>query len=609
MTWTISKMITRFRPLNALRCLGALALLLCGSSAPRAQNLPVFTSPIDITGLKVQLRIFALDRESGKPVSVALPPGLFGPKMNQFFSAPLSAQFDQYWNAKDPKGKTVREAACEGEDGIKQQVVKEAAKIGYSAYDISCDLAYTGQLVAKQVGSTMILAYLLTNNTVSFASTSPYTCQAGSGSPFCPNNPRFTVHFATEIVTDVRTPGLCQLFADDGTVYVVAASFDFHNAAADIAHFVVGQKFVAAEAGITNTVRNRPLPLDDSFKELRTGDACTGKTPGASRIITAFGDLETEIDLRQGIILRASHVGIAAPSLNVPLLMPVQSFFRPMISTTQPLVRAGNTMQLIGQHFPLNTNLATALPVALQHEGISCFGGATDLEWGRVGGPLRVQQLQGDAQGGCAGGYDAANLTPNTAYQFRARDCDLITCSPWSVTLKVTTAKTDATNDKVVLTLDGSTPLGTATVNAKGNFETSITIPAGTSVGAHTIHAVIRDAKADATIQVTAPGSKASIMMVGVLTGETGCPNHPISSTQTDDTFMLFGAGFAAGTVAIHLDTTTGATLGAAMGHADGSICQQMQSPPATTPARTRSWPCRTAPLWRRRPSRSSCPP
>lgn len=157
MTWTISKMITRFRPLNALRCLGALALLLCGSSAPRAQNLPVFTSPIDITGLKVQLRIFAPDRESGKPVSVALPPGLFGPKMNQFFSAPLSAQFDQYWNAKDPKGKTVREAACEGEDGIKQQVVKEAAKIGYSAYDISCDLAYTGQLVAKQVGSTMIL--------------------------------------------------------------------------------------------------------------------------------------------------------------------------------------------------------------------------------------------------------------------------------------------------------------------------------------------------------------------------------------------------------------------------------------------------------------------
>jgi hypothetical protein len=69
-------------------------------------------------------------------------------------------------------------------------------------------------------------------------------------------------------------------------------------------------------------------------------------------------------------------------------------------------------------------------------------------------------------------------------------------------------------------------------------------------------------------------------MMVGLLIGETGCPNHPISSTQTDDTFILFGAGFAPGLVTIHLDTTMGSTLGTAMVRADGSICQQMQSPP-----------------------------
>jgi hypothetical protein len=43
---------------------------------------------------------------------------------------------------------------------------------------------------------------------------------------------------------------------------------------------------------------------------------------------------------------------------------------------------------------------------------------------------------------------------------------------------------------------------------------------------------------------------------------------------------MLFGAGFASGQVTIHLDTTTGATLGTASVHADGSICQRMQSAP-----------------------------
>lgn len=603
------------RPCSALlSSLGSLALLLIGSSVVRAQpdpgsgDLPVFTSPIDITGLKVQLRVTAPDRETGEPVDVMLPvDDLPGPKMKELFSTPLSTQIDQYWNAtRDPKtGMTLREAACNGNDGIVNQVAKEVAKLGssYSAYDISCNLAPTGQLLAKQIGSTMFIAYQVSDNTVSFTSTSPGTCRAGHGTPFCPNDPRFTVHFATQIVTIVRTPGLCQINADTGTVYVVAASIEANNAAAEVAKFFGGQKFVAAEVAITNTVRNYPLPLDASFNELRTSDVCTSQTPAVSRIRTAFSQLDAEIDLRQGIILRASHVGIESPSLDVPNPggvgsdPPVNapSFTRPAISTTQPLVTAGNAVQTSGQYFPLNIDLATALPVTLKHGGYGqngaildggvCLGSATELEWGPVGGPLSVERLQGDAQGRCAERYEATKLTPSTAYQFRARDCDLITCSPWSTTLKVNTATIDPDRFMVVLTLDGATPLGTATVNAQGTFETSITIPAGTSFGAHTIHAVNGDAAADVTIQVTAPtptgASTASIMMVGLLEGETGCPNHPISSTQTDDTFMLFGAGFAPGTVTIHLDTTTGSMLGIATVRADGSICQQMQSPPS----------------------------
>jgi hypothetical protein len=159
-------MVTRIRPLGCLlAAVSALVLILGGSLVTRAQFLPVFTSPIDITGLKIQLRLFAPDRETGQPVNVPLPGGLFGPKMSQFFSAPLSTQFDQYWNAKDPNtGMTPREKACDGPDGIKQQVIKQTAKRGpsYSAYNISCDLAASGQMLVKQYGSTLILAYLLT---------------------------------------------------------------------------------------------------------------------------------------------------------------------------------------------------------------------------------------------------------------------------------------------------------------------------------------------------------------------------------------------------------------------------------------------------------------
>src|SRR5690349_92750 len=183
-------MIIRMRPSKALLGgVGALAMLLFGSSTLHAQNLPIFTSPIDVTGLKLQLRAAAPDRESGKLVEVGLPPGLGGDKWNLLFNTPLSAAIDLFWNVKvDEKTRmTPRQAACDGPDGIKQQVAKEIAKLGgsYSAYDISCNLAATGQLLARQVGSTMYLGYLLTKNTVSFASTSPDTCRSGSGTPVC----------------------------------------------------------------------------------------------------------------------------------------------------------------------------------------------------------------------------------------------------------------------------------------------------------------------------------------------------------------------------------------------------------------------------------------
>lgn len=654
---------------TSLFAFAAVALLLFGSTVLLAQssqagNLPIYTSPIDVTGLKLQLRVTAPDRDSGKPVEVALPVNLLGPKMNQLFATPLSTQMDQYWNViPDSKtGMTPRQTACDGKDGIKQQVADQVAAKGKRAYDISCNLASKGQLVVKQVGATMTLAYLLTNNTVSFASTSAQTCNSNNGSAFCPNDPRFTVHFATEIVTVVRTAGLCQVVAENGTVYVVAASFEAKNAAADVAKFLFGQDFLLGEVAMTNTVRRQPLPLDDSFKELRTSAACTGKTPGVSRVLTAFRDLEAVIDMRQGILLKASHSGIVAPTLdgsaagsasNGPIPS-VPSFTRPMIATSQPLVTAGNTIRISGQHFPLNVGRSTSLPVTMRHGGYGpnstilggvCFAGATELEWGPVGGAQRVQRLPGGAQGVCAAAYDASGLTPNTAYQFRVRDCDPITCSPWSPTLRASTEKADTQKGTVLLTLDsgasagnaiqghatpnthntgavssgkvlvntstnvrtrpvldtrtgsatsatrgeflgalgGGTPLGSTSVDARGNFETTITIPAGTSIGAHTIHAVNGDAMADVTIQVTAGGAtgKASIMMVGLLKGETGCPNHPISSTQTDSFFTLFGAGFVAGgTVAIHLDSAAGSTLGTAVVRPDGSICQQIPSAP-----------------------------
>lgn len=596
-----------------LPVLSGLAMTLLVSSAPAVHaapddNLPVFTSPIDITGLKVQLQAAAPDRDTGNPVEVSLPVELLGPKMNQLFATPLSTQLDQAWSVnQDPlTGKTQREQACDGKDGIKAQVSKQISEQdpSLSAYDISCNLASTGQLLVKQVGSTLYLGYLLTNNTVTFAVTTPATCNANNGTFLCPNDPRFQVTFASQIETVVRTPSICQLNAEGGTVNTQAVTIDSTNGTGAVATLIdelfLGHKFSAAERAIEAAERQTPLPLEDSFAELRTSDACTGNSFPVSLFRTAFRDFETIIDLQKGIIFRASHVGITPPTIEVPNpgvdAGPSQpSFTRPMIATTQPIVTAGNAVQLSGQHFPLNLNLATALPVTMHHGGYGenssllgagvCFGGATELEWGQVGN-LAAQPIQGDAQGNCVEHFDATNLTAMTAYQFRARDCDAITCSPWSAPLEVTTARDDDAEGTVVLTLDSGTPLGTTTVSALGTFESTIEIPASTAAGTHTIHAVNGDAKAEVALQVTAPTpsgrSNGSIMIVGLLAGETGCPNHPITSTQTDSPFTLFGTGFAAGNVTIHLDSASGTMLGTAPVRTDGSICQQMQGIPGS---------------------------
>ena len=71
-------------------------------------------------------------------------------------------------------------------------------------------------------------------------------------------------------------------------------------------------------------------------------------------------------------------------------------------------------------------------------------------------------------------------------------------------------------------------------------------------------------------------------MMVGVLQGETGCPNHPISSTQAGANFMLFGAGFKLGAVSVRLDTANGLVVGSAVAQGNGTFCQKLAGVPVS---------------------------
>jgi hypothetical protein len=569
-----------------------LLLNMIPATAVGQENLPVFTSPIDITGFTAQLHAIAPDRNTGRPIDISIPPGVFGPKFGQFLATPLSAQFDQYWAVtKDPKtGLTPKDQACSGPDGIGVQIQAQIQKVSklLTAYDISCDLASKGQLLLQEGSSTLIIAYQLTNNKINFSVSTPVTCHAGHGTPLCPTDPHISVTFATQIVTVLSASTLCGLNANQTTVVTQAVTIDGnHNLVGAVATAVddlfLGHKISAVERSIEDTVKPRPSPLDSAFREL--GASCAGGNSLVSHTLQGFTGLETSVE-RKAIVFKITYAAIPVPTLDVtdPAAPPQPTFTRPALSTNQPLVRAGASVAVSGRFFPPFIDLATRLPVSIGHDAGRCVGGGTDLQWGPVGKPLKIQRLPGAPQAPCASVFEATGLAPVTAYQFSARDCDLITCSLWSRTVRVTTAKIIPGPKKVVLTLDGLTALGETVVSDQGAFDLNVTIPAATAAGTHKIRAVNALGAAEAALGVTSAtvaGGKASMIMVGILPGESGCPNHPISSTQTDANFLLFGSGFGAGTVAIHLDNATGFSVGSATAQADGSFCQKMVGVPS----------------------------
>src|SRR5260370_5976365 len=299
----------RTRPLFAAIAVAILLAMAPHTAFPQDGNLPVFTSPIDITGLRVQIRAVAPDRETGQPVDVALPAGVLGPKFSQFLATPLSTQFDQFWSVvRDPQTHlTAREQACTGQDGIASQIQPQIHTLGsgFNAYDITCDLASTGQLLLHQQGARLTLAYELTGNKVNFKITTPGTCNADHSSFLCPNDPRISVTFATQMITVVRAGGICELVGENATIVTQAVMIDAsHNLAGAVATAVddmfLGHQFRAAERSIQSMEKQRPLPLDGAFKELRDSDGCTGRNVLLSRIVKSFRDFETIVDLRQG---------------------------------------------------------------------------------------------------------------------------------------------------------------------------------------------------------------------------------------------------------------------------------------------------------------------
>ncbi|MBS0177310.1 MAG: hypothetical protein JSR20_00950 [Nitrospira sp.] len=290
-------------------------------SQASAQNVPIYTSPIEITGGHLSITAFAPDRNSGAMVSLPVPPGTFGPRMTALTSVPINVLMDGRWNGTPDQvaaGTSPRQQACDGPSGVRAQVMQQASAAGTPAYNISCNFGTTGRVFVKQVGSALYLSYQVLNNTVNFRTTTPVTCHPDHGSLFCPNDPSFEVRFAFELLTVIWTTSLCTIQAGPPDTNLHGVQIESHNLVADIVQFVdsafLSGRFLAAELAMEARETRAPITIDDAFNELRSSAACAGSDVKA-RIFQTFSQLDTNINLPQGIELRATHPPIPAPRI------------------------------------------------------------------------------------------------------------------------------------------------------------------------------------------------------------------------------------------------------------------------------------------------------
>jgi len=286
-----------------------------------AQNIPIYTSPIEITDGHISITAFAPDRNSGAMVSLPVPPGTFGPRMTALTSVPINMLMDGRWNGTPDQvaaGTSPRQQACDGPSGVRAQVMRYASAKGKTAYNISCNFGTTGQVFVKQVGGVLYLSYQIFNNTAAFRTNSSLSCHPDHGTPICPDDPSFEVRFALELLTVISAPSLCTIHAGHPNVYLHGVQIDSHNFVADLGMFfdaVFGDNgFFAAELAMEAQEARAPMTIDDAFNELRSSAACAGNDVKA-RIFQTFNQFDTIIKLPQGIELRATHQPIPTPRI------------------------------------------------------------------------------------------------------------------------------------------------------------------------------------------------------------------------------------------------------------------------------------------------------
>jgi hypothetical protein len=264
---------------------------------------------------------------------------------------------------------------------------------------------------------------------------------------------------------------------------------------------------------------------------------------------------------------------------------PYHGFIPNYIAANPPTIPAGQSLTVSG--FDFKPNFSTALlldwnKVVWGAPQTTVYMATLVPQYGFI--PMGTFPINPTGNGNPYS-WQPTGLSPSTTYQFMVRECDQVTCAPWSNGLVTSTDAASATKVNftlpenpllcaVMLGQSCAIPIGNATLNAGGGFVGPATIPGNTQVGLHTISATVGGQQASTQINVCDPkGCAPSLWLQDSSTGKW--VSSGLSVAQGGQ-FTVEGFSFAPGqTVDITFDSPQGLNAGYASAGQDGSLSRE----------------------------------
>jgi len=611
--------------LPALLAPAALAWLVAASPA-RADSSMINTPTPIVGGVEVRLIYTDADNKKQDYSLTGAPPAVLSaltPQMQIEAKLPLlnsRSFFLDSWHMAD-------NAVCQD---IVKQVEQTINTSDDQAYDVSCKPMQVGLLHAQvqttwetntvaqrgqpaspggflmASGRRLVLAYYVPPyNRVPMTVTSPWTCQASKSWWLCAADPRYGLLYDVSLqllVTSADPNGfklpLKAIPSDavtmqamlDGAAYekqVAAAAAKFErDLAVDAASAIVdwyaslitavvqAVKLLVTNAGaIVADAANTHLRdwVSSSLSFLGSPSAGQAATDMSISFNALFDSLQsatalgfTQLDIVQGpkdtLQFRLTYPPPAKPQLENKVAASNKGIHLSpaSIGTGGQQVRPGAPFLVNGNNFMESDTNTVSIGWNHTVAGI----GKVTMRWGPKGGTMQDTPV-------AFGSYTPEGLKAGTNYEFRLHECDGLTCAPWSDALEVKTGGSGS--NKLTLWLDGDSghPIATNTIQPNGSFALQVSVPAGTSSGAHTLNAAMgaTTTKAEgayASTPITVCAAQGCGPSLAVMNTPLTALKPPITllypSTQT-----LRGDNFAPGVaVTVHLDSGTGPKLGSA---------------------------------------------